>query len=509
MSRIQNAMVNTFFGFCVKLYQTLVPFVMRTVMLHTIGIGYLGLNGLFSSVLQILSISELGISSAIVYSMYEPAAKHDTGKLSAILRLYRILYMIIGVTIFAFGAAMIPFLPKLVSGDVPPDINIYVLYMMYLVSTMLSYSAFSYRSSLLEAHQCNYVINKISLITMTVQFTLQITFLLLFKNYYLYIVTQFVVQLVNQFVVYLTVKKRYPDIKPEGKIEKQMMHDIFHKVKGLLFGRISSVILNASDTVVISMFMGLTALAIYQNYFFILTSIINFISSILAGSMAGIGNSLVTETKEKNYKDFRRFTFLMSWIVCICTNCFLLLFQPFMKIWMGEDKMLSMGMVVLFCLYFVIFMYNKLFNVYKDAAGLWYEDRFRPLVTSLANLGMNLCFIRCIGLYGVIASTVLSILCIGIPWLLRNLFQLLFHRSAGQYLKELGKYVAVTLASCGISFFLTRGLYGEGLIGLVLYGIVAVAVPFCMYLIIFRKNAYFKETINLAKRLLAMPHKAK
>ena len=159
MSRLQNALVNTFFEFCVRLYLALFPFVMRTVMLHTIGIGYLGLNGLFTSVLQILSISELGIAGAIVYSMYEPVAKQDHKKLCAILRLYRIVYGLIGLAVFLLGTAMIPFLPKLISSDVPPDINIYVLYMMYLVSTACSYSFLSYRCSLLQAHQHHYVIS--------------------------------------------------------------------------------------------------------------------------------------------------------------------------------------------------------------------------------------------------------------------------------------------------------------------------------------------------------------
>ncbi len=509
MSRIQNAMVNTFFGFCVRICQALFPFIMRTVMLHTIGIGYLGLNGLFASVLQILSIGELGISSAIVYSMYEPVAKNDTKKLCALLRLYRLLYGIIGLTVFLLGAAMLPFLPKLVSNEVPPDINIYLLYAMYLVSTALSYSVFSYRCSILEAYQRNYVINRINLVTMTVQFVLQIVFLLLFKNYYIYILTQFSVQLVNQFVVYLTVKRLYPELKPKGKIEKQMMHNIFYKVKGLLFGKISGIILNASDTLVISTFLGLTVLAIYQNYFFIITAIVGFISSLLLGSMAGIGNSLVTETKEKNYNDFRRFTFIMSWIVCVCTNCFLVLFQPFMKIWMGEDKMLSMAMVVMFCLYFFIFEYNQLFNLYKDSAGLWHEDRFRPLVTSLTNLSLNLLSVRYIGLYGIIASTVVSILFVGMPWLLHNLFHLLFHRSVSDYLKELVKYVAVTVVSCGISYFSTRYLNLDGLIGLVVYAIVAVSVPFSMYVVLFRKSEHFMDTILFAKRLLATRAKAK
>ena len=241
----------------------------------------------------------------------------------------------------------------------------------------------------------------------------------------------------------------------------------------------------------------------------ILTAIIGFISSLLSGSMAGIGNSLVTETKEKNYHDFRRFTFILSWIVCVCTNCFLVLYQPFMKIWMGEDKMLPMGMVLLFCSYFFIFEYNQLFNLYKDSAGLWYEDRFRPLITALANLSLNLLAVRYIGVYGIIASTIVSILFIGMPWLLRNLFRLLFRRSISGYLKELAKYAAVTAVSCVISFLTTRWMNLDGLLGLFVYAVVAVAVPFSMYLVLFRKNEYFNDTLQLAKRLLVMRNKQK
>ena len=507
MSRLRNAMVNTFFGFCVRIYLAVFPFIMRTVMLHTIGIGYLGLNGLFASVLQLLSISELGISGAIVYSMYEPVVKCDSKKLCALLRLYRMLYGIIGVIVFSLGLAMLPFLPKLISSDLPPDINIYTLYLMYLTSTALSYSVFSYRCSLLEAYQHNYVINKINLVTMTVQFTLQILFLLLFRNYYIYILTQFALQLVNQFAVFMATKKRYPDLKPEGKIEKQMMREIFHKVKGLIFGKVSSIILTASDTIIISMFLGLTVLAIYQNYFFMITAIVGFLGAIITGSMASIGNSLVTESMEQNYLSFRRFTFVMSWIVCVCTNCFLVLFQPFMKIWMGEDKMLPMTMVIFFCLYFFVYEYDQIFNLFKDSAGLWHEDRFRPLVTSLVNLTLNLLFVRRIGLYGIIASTVLSILLIGMPWLLRNLSRLLFCRSISDYLTDLAKYAAVTVASCGISFLVTRYLNCGGLFGLILYGIVAVCIPSGMYLLLFRKNEFFRDAIHMGMQLLPRKNK--
>ncbi|MBR2423272.1 MAG: oligosaccharide flippase family protein [Oscillospiraceae bacterium] len=502
MSRTQNAITNTVFGLFLKLYQAVMPFVIRTVMIRTIGINYLGLNSLFSSVLQTLSIAELGISGAITFSMYEPIAQKDTRKVCALLRLYRLLYGIIGLAVFLLGASLIPFLPKLISGEVPADINIYVLYAMYLVSTALSYSLFSYRSSLLEAHQHNSVISKISIVTSTIQFALQITFLWLFKNYYLFILTQFALLLVNQTAVFLSVKKLYPDLKPEGTLDRQLIRDIFRKVRDLFTSRIGGIVLHASDTIVISMFLGLTVLAIYQNYFYIITAIAGFISTILSGSRAGIGNSIVTESNEKNYHDFERITFILSGIVCVCTNCFLVLFQPFMKIWMGEENMLPMSMVVMFCLYFVLYEYNQLFNLYKDAAGLWHEDRFRPLVTALTNLSLNILMVQHIGVYGIIASTVLSMLFVGMPWLLHNLFSTLFHRGISRYLKELAKYAAVTLASCLMSFACTSYLSLSGILGLLVYGAVAVCIPCCCYLVLFGKSAYFKDAILLAKRLL-------
>lgn len=502
MSRTQNAITNTIFGLFLKLYQAVLPFVVRTVMIRTIGINYLGLNSLFTSVLQTLSIAELGISGAITFSMYEPIAQKDRQKVCALLRLYRLLYGIIGLAVLLLGACLIPFLPKLISGDVPADINIYVLYSMYLVSTALSYSLFSYRSSLLEAHQHNSVISKISIVTATIQFSLQILFLLIFKNYYLFILTQFAVQLVNQTIVYICVRKLYPDLKPEGSLDRQLVKNIFQKVKDLFTARIGGIVLHASDTIVISMFLGLTILAVYQNYFYIITAITGFISTMLVGSMAGIGNSIVTESNEKNYNDFRRFTFILSWIVCVCTNCFLVLFQPFMKLWMGEENMLSMSMVVMFCVYFVLYEYNQLFNLYKDAAGLWHEDRFRPLVTALTNLSLNILLVQKIGVYGIIASTVLSMLIVGMPWLLHNLFSTLFHRGVTGYLKEIAKYAAVTLVSCLMSFLCTGYLNLSGILGLIVYAAVAVCIPCCCYMVVFRKSAYFNDTMLLVKRLL-------
>ena len=502
MSRTENAINNTIFGLFQKITQTLLPFVMRTVMLHTLGISYLGLNSLFTSVLQTLSIAELGISGAITFSMYEPIAYKDTDKLCRLLRLYRILYGLVGLMILLMGMALLPFLSKLISGEVPPDVNIYILYMMYLASTAMSYSLFSYRSSLLQAHQQNNVISKVTIVTILIQFVLQFVFLLLYRNYYLYIMTQFAVQLCNQTVCYWCSRKMYPQIKPEGKLDRQLVRDIFRKVRDLLTAKVGGIILNLSDTIVISAFLGLNLLAIYQNYFFIISAIAGFVSTMLMGSLAGIGNSIVMENKEKNYHDFKRLTFILSWIVCVCTNCFLVLFQPFMKLWMGADKMLNMSMVVMFCVYFILNEYSLLFNLYKEAAGLWHKDRFRPLITSMTNLTLNLLLVRYIGLYGILASTVISMLLIGMPWLLHNLFSTLFCRGLSDYLREIAGYAALILISCVISHVCTGYMNMDGIAGLIVYGVTAVCVPCSLYILVFRRSAYFEDTMNILKRLV-------
>lgn len=156
---------------------------------------------------------------------------------------------------------------------------------------------------------------------------------------------------------------------------------------------------------------------------------------------AGIGNSIVVETKEKNYKDLNKFTFIICWGAGFCAVCLLCLYQPFMELWVGKDLMLSSSAVICFVVYFFVRQLNSLFNTYKDASGMWHEDRFRPLVAALTNLALNLILVQFIGLYGILISTVLAIVCVGMPWLLHNLFTVIFEKKyLVGYLKNLLYY---------------------------------------------------------------------
>lgn len=500
--RVSNVLRNTAFGVLYRLVQTIVPFFMRTVLIYYLGVEYAGLNSLFTSVLQILNFAELGISSAMNFALYKPIAEQDTKKINALLSAYRKYYFYIGLVVLLAGAVLVPFLPYLVKKDLPDDVNLYVLYAIYLFQNVFSYWMYSYRSSLLEAHQRNDILSKINLCLDCIRFALQFVVLILYRNYYAYIVLQLGFQVIYQMVTYRFVKKNYPDYRPEGELSKEDKLTIRQRVKDIVTSKLGAVILNSSDTVVISAFLGLSVLAIYQNYFFLLSAVIALIGMGLNGARASIGNSIVLESKEKVYRDFKTITFILSWVVCVCTCCFLCLFQPFMELWMGEELLMEFSVVICLCIYFYLYEYNQLFNLYKDAAGLWHEDRLRPLLTSLTNLVMNLILVQFIGLYGVVLSTVLSMLFVGMPWLLHNVFTYLLKTSLKEFLKPLLGYTLLAVVCGAACHLICKNITLQPLLELPVKGFIAVVVPSAAYLLLFFKTEEFGRLLAIIKKLI-------
>ena len=295
----------------------------------------------------------------------------------------------------------------------------------------------------------------------------------------------------------------YPQYRAIGVLDKAAKKDINHRITDLFTAKIGAVIVDSVDTIVISAFLGLTVLAIYQNYFYILTAITGLINVIMTSCLAGIGNSIATESKEKNYRDLRTFTLIIVWIAGICTALLLTMFQPFIKLWVGEKYMFEFSAVVCFCVYFFVKQINTLLNLYKDAAGMWHEDRFRPLVTAAANLIMNLIMVQFWGVYGILLSTVLSMLFVGTPWILRNLFSVLFDRAElRSYLKMLLLYVLITGAACAASALLGRLLPGDGILLLVLRMSVTLVVSNLIFFTALHKTADFKKGMDILKGML-------
>ncbi len=502
IERTKNAARNIFFGILIKACQIIVPFLMRTVMIYFMGIQYLGLNSLFTSVLQVLNLAELGVGSAMVYSMYKPIAEDDHKTICALMRLYKIYYRVIGGIIAIVGLSLTAFISYLINGDVPEGVNIYALYLLNLGATVLSYWLMSYKSSVLYAYQRTDVISKVALLTNSVQYILQLLAIGLIGNYYIYIIIMLGTQAATNILTAFVATKLYPDCVPEGELDRQSINQINRRIRDLFTSKIGAVVVNSADTIVISAFLGLSMLAIYQNYYFVLSSVIGFVSIIFNACTAGIGNSIVVETKEKNFNDLKKLTFLIAWIAGFCASCFLCLFQPFMKIWVGEELKLPYNAVICFCIYYFVYEINQLLNTYKDAGGIWHEDRFRPLVTALVNLGMNLVMVQFWGIYGIILSTVLSMLFVGMPWLLHNLFTTLFEKKqfAG-YFRSLLFYAAISFMTCGITAFICNFIrFGEWATFFV-RAMVCCVVPNMIFFVMYHKMPEFRFTVELIDKI--------
>lgn len=485
-----------------RIYQMIVPFLMRTAMIYIMGVQYLGLNSLFSSIIQVLSLAELGVGHAMVFAMYKPIAQDDEKTICALMKLYRKYYRIIGLLIGTAGLLLMPMVPRLISGDVPGELNIYILYLLNLAATVLSYWLFAYKNCLLQAHQQNNIVSWITTGTYTLQWCVQLVVLLLYHDYYLYLIISLATQVVNNVTLAIIVSRKYPRYVPVGELEPEAVRGINQKIRDLFTGKLGTVVLKASDTLVISAFLGLTVLAIYQNYFFMVSSVISIIEIILSSMMAGLGNSYVLESREKNYRDLEKFTFLFLWLTGMCTCCFLGMYQPFMEIWVGRELMLGMGEVVCFAAYFFVYTLNRLLNVYKDAAGLWHEDRFRPLVTAFVNLFLNLMLVTSWGVYGVLLSTVLSMVLIGMPWVMHNLFTHFFEKTMMKgYLWQILRYVLATVVAgtvvCLICTQTTVSQWGK----LVLCGTISVLVPNVLYLLLFYRSRHFRLSVQFADQI--------
>lgn len=502
MSRTKNVSRNFISGVLYQVISVLLPFIARTILIYKLGVEYVGLSSLFGSILMVLSISELGFGNAMVFHMYKPIEEGNTEEVNKLLNLYRTVYRIVGVVVGTVGLALSPFLQYFIEGDAPPDINLYVIYFIYLANTVFSYLFCSYRRCLFNASQRVDYESNINTITSVIRYGSQIALLLAFSNYYIYALVLPASQLLNNLLVYLLSKKKYPHYKCEGKLEKTKLKDIFRQVRGLLLQRIGQVVYESVDSIVVSTFLGLSVLGVYNNYFYIVTALTGFIAIIYNSLRPSVGNSIVMETVDKNREDFYKFNFTYVWIDGWMAITLFVLYQPFMKLWVGEANMLPVGIPLLLALYFFCAKECNMLAVYAEAAGLWYENRFTPLIASVLNLGLNILMVNKIGLYGVVLSSLICSLIVSDIGFMRTLYKYYFKdlKEGIYYLIKQYLYIPLYAGIGFLTWWLCQLIEVDGVVGLIIRGMICVVLPNAILYIIFRKNRNFTGLKMLLKK---------
>lgn len=493
-SRSFNSTRNAISGIIVSSISLLSPFVTRTIILYQLGADYLGLGSLFSSILQVLNMTEFGFSQAIAYSMYEPIAKKDKDTICALLAFYRKVYTIIGILFFGLGLILMPFLKWFIKGAYPSEINIYLLYGLYLVNTGISYLAFAYKGVIFVSHQRVSVVNNINSITQILQCTLQIVMLILFKNYYLFYAAVIVSTVICNLLTAACSQKYYPQYICSGSLSPETKNEIKKNIKGLVIQKISMVSRNSFDNIFISAFLGLTMAAIYGNYFYIMSAVHVLMSELIKAVMASVGDSLVTEDIKKNYEDFCKINFIYIWISGWFVTCLLCLYQHFMTLWAGRQYLLGFSTMVLFCIYFYSNCVGDTFSLYMQAGGLWDKVKIVYVSNSILNIILNFFLGWQFGVFGIVLATDLTgvfgwcLLCHKIH---QNLFK---EQKESKIYYAIIKYSIIVFVTAAICYGICSLLPENGIWFFLLKMAICIVLPNCIFVLAYCRTAIFKKS---------------
>lgn len=409
-SRTYNTVNNSLTGALLQIVTALFAVLYRTILIRVLGVEYLGINGLFSNILNLLSLSELGFNIAIAYRMYEPANSNDYDRLSSLVLFFERVYQIVALVILGVGICLIPFLEFLIKdySEVPSEINIYIIYIIMLVQSASSY-LFTSRQVIIQAYQKEYYNNIFQMCNVIIKYSIQIIILVILRKYYILLIAGIGIGIIFNVIYYIFISKKYSYIfSKKLKICEAEKKQIFNEVKALLMHKIGGVVLSSTDNLVISSILGISTVGIYSNYTVIVTMISTVISRIFGGTTASIGNLNVSESRESSYRTFIGLNLLTLWVVSYCSISLFCLLNPFVELWLGRDYLLSMGEVWTITTAFYVMFSRYVNTVYVNACGIYHLDRYRPIFEALINLVISIALAKLIGLKGVFIGTIIS-----------------------------------------------------------------------------------------------------
>ena len=408
--RTRYTLINMAVNIGGQLFNQVLLFISRMVFIHYLSAAYLGVNGLFTDVLGILNLAELGIGTAMIYSLYEPAAKDDEHKLAQLMNLYKILYRVVAVIVLLVGLALMPFLGFFIkdSGGIE---NLKLIYLMYVANSVCSY-LLSYKNSIFLAYQKAYVKNLWAVLCDAIKTVLQIVIIVLTRNFILYLLVQFVLQFIPNIIVSCKADKEYPYLKECKELpEREEFFGILRNIGAMSFHKLGTVIVRNTDSLLMSSFVGLLSVGIYSNYKLVLSGINNLMDKFSNAFTGSLGNLGAIEDETRVYGIYQELDLLFFVIYAYWTAGLFALFNSFITICFGPDYCFSVATVAVLVMEFYISGQRKVNLMFREAKGLFWYDRYKPLFESVINLTTSLLLVQKFGVAGILGGTVISSVC--------------------------------------------------------------------------------------------------
>lgn len=501
-SRTFNSARNAVFSSAGQLLQTLMAFLCRMVFIHTLSSEYLGLNGLFTNVLSILSLAELGIGSAIVFELYGALATNDTEQVKALMRVYKLIYTAVGTFIIVAGIVVMPFINYIV-GDVSIPENIYLIYFLYLLNTGGSFF-FSYRSALITADQKNYVVTTTNYLVIVVQDIVQIVILFLTKNYILYLSTQIIFTFIYNIIIFRIANRMFPYLK-EGNVEKldeEKRHRLFANARALIISKISYTLVNSTDSIIISAIAGVIDTGVISNYTLIINTVSGLFKKVITEVTASVGNLNATSDTKKCKDIFEEISILNFWASGWSAIGFILLVNPLIEVLFGTEYLTSKVIIIVIAVNYYTECLLNASTMYRNTFGIFRQGQFMNLITGVLNIIFSIVLGMQWGVFGILFATFISRIVSVLWYYPYTVFKYGFHESARMYYIKQTVYFAILIATYEICDFIGSLVDGEFVINFIVNLILAILIPNVVFFLTFCKNDNFKSLYKRLKNVL-------
>ena len=508
--RMKNALKNSFFGVLGQVILIAVGFFCQRTMNLLMGAELVGMNGVISNVIDILSVSELGIATAVVYNLYAAIAAQDQKQIAGLMNLYRRAYIVFAAAIFSMGMVVMPFI-HFILNEVTFSLGyIRLVFFLWLVRTALSY-LLSYKRSILIADQKEYLVSITTLIVNVLNYISTIVILKLFGNYVLALGFNIIAIVVSNLWIAAYVNRKYPFLVQWRKapLDKDTVSKVIDNIKNIFVMRLFTKLLLSTDNIIVSGMINTMIAGLYANYTLVTQSMLNIMVALSGALKPTLGHLFLEGDREKDLRALRLITFLFFVLGSVSSVCIFCLITPFVKdLWLNKEYLMEMSFVTAIVIQFFVTTMGLPLEIVMGVSGMFHKERNISIVTTIVNLIISVVLVRRLGVVGIAVGTITAYL-VQISCRIAVFFRKYINKSAFSYLADMVQYAAVTAAEVVLIYPLTVHIYGGGLVDFILVAMIAAALALGLDMLLYCRSWKVKSVFEMAKQVIhkSVPNK--
>lgn len=504
-TRTNNVIKNSSASLFFRAMQMLTQFALRTAFIYILGKEYTGVSGLFTDILNVLSLMELGLDGSMVFSLYKPLAEHDVDKISALINFYRKAFFLIGWTVLVAGVGCIPFLRYIVKDVVTIEEDIRVIFLMYVVTAAFSYF-WIYKSILFQADQKSRIVYLFNTVFQFIESAIEILLLIIFKEFLIYLSIRFIFAILQNIILSKIAERKYHEIfrNKEARLSKEENRELIKYIAALCVYNLSGVVINSTDSIFISAFVGTVEVALIGNFTLIISNIRKLIQNVVKATKPSVGNLATTSLPQKQKDVFSRMNFISFWVACVCSTMLFTLLNPFIgNIWFDTSYTIPMATITVLTVNFYIAVMVYPVETFKEGNGIIRQGWYRPLIMAILNIVLDFYLGRIWGIWGIFFATTISRVLTQVWFDIYLLSKYVFKEFPKQYYIQYGVQIVVMGICCWGAYFINNlyefnNVYFEFFVK----AVVAFFLSNAIIIVLYYKTKEFKSVLNLAGNFL-------